>query len=358
MHRKALALELASGSIAAIDRRMTYVTRGNLATLAFVAASLFALGHAAAQNSDAEALFTEAESLESAGKIGEACDAFEASNRIEPRAGTLIRLGQCRENQKHLVSAWSAYKDALTRVKDPAKRQLAEQRIAALEPRLSYLTVLVPDESRIDGLEIKRNGKALDPALWNRAAPVDGGVYTIIGHAPGHEEWSTTVEVAPESDKASIEVPRFKELRKLVDETPPPDDKNKKIDDDEIGSDTPSMFTGKRKAALGVAGVGVVALAGGIVFGMQAKSLQSEAEELCPNPVGCANAAEAQEKNDSGHSKALLANVAFGVGGAAVIGAAVLWFTGAPKATSAEESVGVAPHIAPGYTGVSVRLKF
>ena len=70
-----------------------------------------------------------------------------------------------------------------------------------------------------------------------------------------------------------------------------------------------------------------------------------------------ANYAEAQDKNDSGHSKAMLANVALGVGGAAVIGAAVLWFTGAPKA-SAEESVGIAPHIAPGYTGVSVRLHF
>ena len=111
----------ANGSIAASDRRLT--------VLAFVATSLFALGHAAAQNSDAEALFTEAEALESAGKIPEACDAFEASNRIEPRAGTLIRLGQCRENQKHLVSAWSAYKDALTRVKDPKKKAIARERV-------------------------------------------------------------------------------------------------------------------------------------------------------------------------------------------------------------------------------------
>jgi hypothetical protein len=361
MHRKALGLAAANGSIAAIDRR-TKFTRGTtiiaLGALAFVAASLFAVGRAAAQNADAEALFPEADSLELAGKTAEACDAFEASNRIEPRAGTLIRLGQCRETQKRLVSAWSAYKDSLTRVKDPAKRQLAEQRVAALEPRLSYLTVLVPDESRIDGLVIKRNGKALDPALWNRAAPVDGGVYTISGHAPGHEEWSTTVEVANESDKASIEVPRFKELRKLVEEPPPPDDKNKKIHDDELGGGAPSAFTGKRKAALGVAGVGVVALAGGLVFGMQAKGLQSEAEDLCPDPnMPCARAAEAQDKNDSGHSKAMLANVALGVGGAAVIGAAVLWFTGAPKAT-AEQSVGIAPHIAPGYTGVSVRLHF
>src|SRR5436190_2215525 len=29
------------------------------------------------------------------GKLAQACDAFEASNRVEQRAGTLIRLGEC-----------------------------------------------------------------------------------------------------------------------------------------------------------------------------------------------------------------------------------------------------------------------
>lgn len=355
MHRKAQVRHLAraNASIAATDRAHT--SRGIIATLwalAFAAASLIALGHASAQNADAEALFVEAERLESTGKIPEACDAFEASNRIEPRAGTLIRLGQCREAQKRLVSAWSAYKDSLTRVKDPSKRQLAEQRIAALEPRLSYLTVLVPDESRVDGLVIKRNGKPLDAVLWNRAAPVDGGVYTISGHAPGHEEWSTTVEVAVEADKASIEVPRFKELRKLVEETPAgPETQPEAVDA------APGMFTPRRKAALGVGGVGVLALAGGLVFGMQAKGLEDEAFMLCPDPeVACADAAQAQDKLDSGRSKALLANVAYGVGGAAIVGAAVLWFTGAPKATS--ERVGIRPTLAPGYSGVDVLVRF
>jgi len=346
MQRKALALDLVRANVS------TAAT--NLAALAFATATFIAIGHASAQNADAEALFSEAEALETAGKIPEACDAFEASNRIEPRAGTLIRLGQCRETQNRLVSAWSAYKDALTRAKDPAKRQLAEQRVAALEPRLSYLTVLVPDESRVEGLVIKRNNKELDAALWNRAAPVDGGVYTITGHAPGHEEWSTTVEVANEGDKSSIEVPRFKELRKLVDETQGGPVKGPVEGEDDTG---PSMFTGKRKAALGVAGVGVVALAAGAVFGMQAKSLKNEAFDLCPDPnMACANAAEAQEKNDSGHSKATIANISFGIGGAAVIGAAVLWFTGAPKATS--ERVGVHPTLAPGYSGVDVLVRF
>ncbi|MBZ0234471.1 MAG: hypothetical protein K8M05_19225, partial [Deltaproteobacteria bacterium] len=177
-------------------------------------------GTARSQNADAEALFAEAEALEEAGKLGEACDAFEASNRIEPRAGTMIRLGVCREAQGRLASAWSAYKDALTRVKDEKKRAFAEQRIAAIQPRLSYLIVSVPDESRVDGLTIQRNGVALDPGLWNRATPVDGGAYVIEGRAPGHEAWRTTIEIDQASERAAVEVPRFKVLRVLVSPSP------------------------------------------------------------------------------------------------------------------------------------------
>src|SRR5450432_2336877 len=90
---------------------------------------------ARAQSAEAEALFNDGARLMAAGQLAEACEAFEASNRIESRAGTLIRLGECREQNHQLASAWSAYKDALTRVRDPQKRALAESKVAQLEPR-------------------------------------------------------------------------------------------------------------------------------------------------------------------------------------------------------------------------------
>ena len=65
----------------------------------------------------------------------------------------------------------------------------------AIEPRLSYLTISVPDDSRIDGLVVNRNGAPVDPVLWNRAVPVDGGSYSIGGLAPGHEQWTTVIAV-------------------------------------------------------------------------------------------------------------------------------------------------------------------
>jgi hypothetical protein len=180
------------------------------------------VGRAHAQNAEAEVLFTDANRLIAEGKLAEACDAFEASNRVEPGAGTLLALGQCREQNHQLASAWSAYKDALSRAKDSRKRDFATARIKALEPRLSYLTVSVPDDSRIDGLTLTRNGKSFDPALWSRALPVDGGVYLIAGNAPGRQPWQATAQVPADGAKISIEVPKLEELSKPLPPRPPP----------------------------------------------------------------------------------------------------------------------------------------
>jgi hypothetical protein len=216
-----------------------------IVVLSFLAVS----GPAFAQSADAEMLFNEGATLMTAGKLAAACDAFEASNRIEARAGTLIRLGDCREQNHQLASAWSAYKDALTIVKDPRKREIATAKVASLEPRLSYLAVMISDESRVDGLALTRNGVVLDPALWNRAVPVDGGDYVIGGRAPGHDEWKTTVIVPIENGKVNVEVPKFTDLVKLVSKPPPGESSES---EDESAAPV-SRFTRRRKLAIGVA---------------------------------------------------------------------------------------------------------
>jgi hypothetical protein len=313
-------------------------------------AVLLVTGRADAQNAEAEALFNEGDRLETSGKIDQACDAFEASNRIERRAGAMIRLGQCRERQNKIASAWSAYKDSLTRVQDPAKKQIAEAKIAELEPKLSFLTVLVPDESRIDGLIIKRDGVVLDPFLLNRGAPVDGGRYVISGEAPGHEPWSTTIEVAPTGAKASVEVPRFKELHKLVVTTPDSDDS----DEPPV---VPGPFTTTRKIAVGVAGIAVVALGAGVLLGVDARSKQDRALELCPDPMRCAAAAQAQDVHDQARSRALAASISFGAASAAAVTAIVLWLSGAPS-ESAPTDVAIGARIGSGIACFALGWRF
>ena len=152
-------------------------------------------------------------------------------------------------------------------------------------------------------------------------------------------------------------MPRCKELAKLVE----PPTKNTTTTTTTTGTQpprvegggSPSMFTGKRKLALGVAGVGVVAIGAALVLGTQAKGFQSDAYALCPNPaMACPRADEANSLMEKGRGRALGANIAYGVGGAAVIGAAILWFTGAPSAN--EGRVAVTPRA----NGIDLAVRF
>ena len=288
---------------------------------------------ARAQSADAEALFNDGNRLMNEHKIAEACDAFEASNRIEMRAGTLIRLGECREENHQLASAWSAYKDALTRVKDPKKRTIATAKIAQLEPRLSELTIAIPDANRVAGLELTRNGQPLDPGLWNRAVPVNGGAYTIVARAPGYRDWQTTTKVPDESGKIVVDIPKLESAASptptVVGAPRPPAATGATAPAE--GDVATSTWTGRRKLALSSAGLTVASGIGGVVFGVLAKSKQQDAEKLCTPNVPCVDGARAQALLGTAHDRALDANIAFAIAGAAAIAAGVLWFTGAPE---------------------------
>ena len=346
-----------------MDDRLDRAPR-RLSIAAISACGLLALATPAhAQSAEAEALFSDGDALMKQGKLAQACDAFEASNRLETRAGTLIRLGECREQNHQLASAWSAYKDALTRVKDPNKKAIATKKVAQLEPKLSYLTVLVSDESRVDGLALTRNGQPLDPALWNRAVPINGGEYVIGGRAPGHEEWRTTATVPDEYGKVSVEVPKFKEIGKLVippGPVPPPGSGTQRPPPGESFDDRDAArptWTPRRKIAIGVAGGATLGLVAGIVLGTQAKGKQDDAHALCADPkTPCADAARADALIQAGQRRALGANIAFGIAGAAAIAAGVLWFTGAPAPSP--HRVAVVPSIAPGETTITVLGRF
>jgi len=308
------------------------------------AISLALAAPARAQSPEAESLFEQGDALMNQGKIAEACQAFEASNKIEMRAGTLIRLGDCREHNHQIASAWSAYKDALTRVKDDKKKQIATDKIATLAPRLSYLRINVPKP--VAGLEVTRGGHVLDPAEWNHPLPIDGGTYTISVHAPGYAMWTTSAVVPEEHGQIVVDVPMLaadpnaNAVVVTPSKLPPPE---------------PSSWTGKRKAAVAMIGVAVLAGAGGIVLGGMSKSKEDDAKAQCPDMMICDTSAQLSTANSdlsTAKSYALGADIAFGVAGAAAITAGILWLTGAP------EQQNVAVTAAPGMAMVTLGGRF
>jgi hypothetical protein len=183
---------------------------------------------AAAQGTSAQRLFDEGRRLLTAGKLAEACAAFDASERIEPRVTTELNAAACREQNGELATAWAAYQEAERMARGGGDARLAQVALGhaqKLAPRLSRLTISVPPDHRIPGLEVLRGNEPVDPPSWDRPLPVDGGSFTIAARAPGHESWSTTGTIKGERDAQTVVVPRLVELRSppvAPDTDPPP----------------------------------------------------------------------------------------------------------------------------------------
>lgn len=164
----------------------------------------------------AEALFREGRELLTAGKLVEACAAFDTSDQLEHAVTTLINRADCRERHGELATAWGYFVDAERQTRnatDPeisGYHKLAAARAQLLEPRLSRLTVSVPDGVQVAELAITRGSGELAVGEWGRAVPVDGGSYTIHASAPGYESWSTTIEVSAERDVKTVVVPALR----------------------------------------------------------------------------------------------------------------------------------------------------
>lgn len=166
-----------------------------------------------AQSGDAaaaEALFDEGMKLMAAGDYAEACPKLEESQRLDPGVGTLFNLARCYEKTDRLASAWANYLEASQEAerRDEPRRASAARRYAKrLEPRLYRLVILVPKDSRVDGLAIERGGVTVGPGAWGTKVPVDAGELVVSASAPGYQRWETTLAIRGDKKLVVLEIP-------------------------------------------------------------------------------------------------------------------------------------------------------
>lgn len=166
-------------------------------------------------SAEADALFGEAKKLRAAGKLAEACAAFEASQKVSSAVSTILNLADCREENKQFASAYGWYREAERKSRAPLDEPTQElNRVAAaaakaLEARLSKLTIEVAPDRRVPQLEVVRGTDPVAEGAWGKPLPVDGGTYEITVRAPDHEPWKTTVVIAAEADFKTIAVPKL-----------------------------------------------------------------------------------------------------------------------------------------------------
>jgi hypothetical protein len=232
----------------------------------------------------------------------------------------------------------------------------ARERAQALEPTLSRLTIDVPPEARVSGLQVRRDGVEVGSAIWGTPIPTDPGDHAIEAAAPAKKTWSTTIKVGATSDQAHVAIPT------LTDEpapsgavaspvpgavqaspaTPPPPS--------EPPPPPPSDGSTQRTIGLVAGGVGIAGIAVGSIFGVMAMGSESSSKNLCPTSA-CTSAAAVSDDSNA-KSQATVSTVAMIAGGVVLATGAVLFFT-APKAKSAT-GIRVMPAIGAGEVGLRV----
>lgn len=292
----------------------------------------------------AETLYRDGRALMAAGRTAEACAKFEESLRLDAATGTLLNLAVCHEAQGKLATAWAEFRTADSRAANDGRQdrvRFAREHLALIEPRLSFLTIVVREADHVSELEIKLDGTVLGPAAWNGATPIDPGNHVLEARAPGYAPFSRTLTVGTTPARHSLVVALVRDVvparqgptAAQADAARLPARRLDTAPERQTGPGSEYAAAATfNSAAYGAVAVGVAAVAVGTTFGVRAFSRWSARNRECPmdacTPAGLGYAQEAE-------TAALTANISVGVGVAALLVGGYLFYRAHTKSKSA-----------------------
>jgi hypothetical protein len=237
----------------------------------------------------AEGLFREGRALLDHGSVDEACEKFDASQRMAPAVGTQLNLAICREKQGRTATAWSLFAEVESvslRAGDETRAAIAHQHGVALAGQLKKVVIEVPTPP--PGMVLKLDGVALPPGALGTEIPLDPGNHAILATAPGKKNWeqanlnlgpsATTVHVRVELEDAKpapapdpLPLPTPSPVAPAAAPAPP-------APEPEAASpvDQGSTLDPKAIAGFAVGGVGIVALGFATYYGVTALSRKND----------------------------------------------------------------------------------
>ncbi len=342
------------------NRTMNYRSIGGsigivLALVLATSSSVFAQNVPRAQTAAAEALFAQGRALMETGDYAQACPKLAESQRLDPASGTLLNLGICYQKAGKTASAWGAFKEAVVmarRDNRPERVAFAEEQIAELEPTLSYLTVSVNPDSRVEGLEVRIDGASLGAGAWGTAIPTNPGKHKVEASAPGSKPWSAEVELGASQDKQAVAIPLLHAEARSEEAPPPaqPPATPAATTTEPVGVDTGVGSGGQSTLGYVIGGAGIVALGVGSYFGAKALSSWSDRNDHCPD-AGCDG--QAVTYGDDASKYGYIADVGIGVGLVGVGVGTYLLLT-APSSENAQGGIRVEPVVARDSAGMSL----
>lgn len=286
----------------------------------------------------AQALFDAGVELVKLGNYSEACPKFERSMRLDKTTNTIIRLADCDEHIGRIASANALFLEAAERLKkekDPREVPVRE-RAEKLQPILPHAIVKVsPEMMAIPSFAITYNGIPLRREQWGEKASMDPGDIELKATADGHVPWVKKYSIS-EKQTVDVNVPNLEVIK----------------------VDTPNGPSKQKIASFITLGVGVAGVVVGSAFGAQTYLQYHDAlENHCQGSKTTCDPT-AIKLGQSADTSATIADIAFGVGIAGLVGGAVLYFTAPGRAaTSSNKTVQIFP-VGPGRVGTSVIVRF
>jgi hypothetical protein len=325
-----------------------------LAAIAIVLAAAPAVADKAA----ADAAFEEAKRLAAAGNLAEACPKFEVSYNEDPQVGSLLNLADCHERLGKLATARAEFHTAveLSHQRKDSRESYAHDRASKLDPRVAHL--VMHRRAGIDGLHVKLDDRDVT-AMVDVDLPIDSG-HHVIATTSATGTWTSDLDIESDGMHRELAVPgeemplaapvRAVESQRPVAVAPPPPPPD---------DDTRATRHTRHVLSITAASVGVASLAAGFVFGGFAIHDVNLATKVSgapctkmSGPVEYSCSPGGKSLLDSASTDAIASDVLVGVGAAAIVAAAIVWFT-APS-----ERVMVTPIASTTAVGGAIAIKF
>ncbi len=207
-----------------------------------------------------------------------------------------------------------------------AVRKECMSRVERVSAAIPSIVFEAKDENGNDLSEVKvtMNGEVLAERLDGTAISIDPGSHTFVFETEGQTSVSKDLVVG-EGVKERHEVVQFGVVATAEQAATPPDSSAQASSSGGLGT--------QKVVAIVAAGVGAAGLITGGVFGVLALNKKQNAEQICP--AECSGQEGVEAWSDA-QTHGNVSTIAFAVGGAALAGGIILWFTaGSSKASTA-----------------------
>jgi tetratricopeptide (TPR) repeat protein len=339
-----------------------------IASLVFVMS--LASSAAAQDPSEARVHFEQGVAHFEAGRYEEALSQFRDAYRIRPHPSVLVNLANCYANLGRPVEAAQHFERYLRDARgaiDPATSAEVQRALGAARASIGTLEIY-----GAAGISVRVDGNDLGQTPLTRPVEVNPGMHTVEFRGPSGRVFTDRIEVS-EGGSATAEAPIDASAPPERARRPPPrtgevaeglseqDDSDaaepEAIDVDDGGSGGFPIPV----ATLVAGGLGLVAIGVGTAFGVVALGQKSDYDDVLLQIRTTRDererqnlALDAEDIDDARASNALLADVFFGVGIAALVTGAVIWIVDA----TGEDAPAVAFAPLPGGAAGSLRLAF